>query len=276
MISEPLDAAGVEAVAAIPDPVLRNLWITQSYFGLNTRMQHAVGGADRTWCGFAVWASDTAGQSIRGEELPHLVVQLTDQLPEHLDDVAQRQPPAAAAAGRARLRTGLGRPAAAGRARRARRRQPSTSPTATPSSTASSVRCSWRSSSGARPAIRPTIDQRRGAAAARGGGRRGRSTPISCTAFEWWRTALVRRRRPDPGLRRARRQRARRRPRAAPAAAGHRGGDERRPAHGGRDHPPGDAALDAPIPRAPRGPASSASRCRGWPPACGSRRRPSC
>ena len=55
MISEPLDAAGVEAVAAIPDPILRNLWITQSYFGLNTRMQHAVGGEDRTWCGFAVW-----------------------------------------------------------------------------------------------------------------------------------------------------------------------------------------------------------------------------
>ena len=89
MISEPLDAAGVEAVAAIPDPVLRNLWITQSYFGLNTRMQHAVGGADRTWCGFAVWASDTAGQSIRGEELPHLVVQLTDQKPDHLDDIAK-------------------------------------------------------------------------------------------------------------------------------------------------------------------------------------------
>ena len=89
MISEPLDAAGVEAVAAIPDPILRNLWITQSYFGLNARMQHAVGGDDRTWCGFAVWASDTAGQSIRGEELPNLVVQLTDQLPEHLDDIAK-------------------------------------------------------------------------------------------------------------------------------------------------------------------------------------------
>ena len=89
MISEPLDAAGVDAVAAIPDPVLRNLWITQSYFGLNTRLQHAVGGADRTWCGFAVWASATAGQSIRGQELPHLVVHVTDQLPGHLDDVAR-------------------------------------------------------------------------------------------------------------------------------------------------------------------------------------------
>jgi hypothetical protein len=89
VISEPLDAAGVEAVAAIPDPVLRNLWITQSYFELNTRLQQAVGGADRTWCGFAVWASDTAGQSIRGQELPHLVVQLTDQVPEHLVDLAR-------------------------------------------------------------------------------------------------------------------------------------------------------------------------------------------
>jgi hypothetical protein len=88
VISEPLDKAGIGTVAAIPNPILRNLWITQSYFELNTRLQRAVGGEDRTWCGFAVWASDTAGMSIRGEELPHLVVQLTDQSPDHLDDVA--------------------------------------------------------------------------------------------------------------------------------------------------------------------------------------------
>ncbi len=78
MIPDPLDAAGVAAVVAIEDPILRNLWITQSYFDLSTRLQHAVGGADRTWCGFAVWASGTAGQSIRGEELPRVVVDLTD------------------------------------------------------------------------------------------------------------------------------------------------------------------------------------------------------
>jgi hypothetical protein len=62
VIPEPLDADGVRAVVAIPDPILRNLWITQSYFDLGERLQRAVGGLDRTWCGFAVWASDTAGQ----------------------------------------------------------------------------------------------------------------------------------------------------------------------------------------------------------------------
>ena len=54
MITEPLDAAGVTAVVAIDDPVLRNLWITQSYYDLSNRLQYAVGGVDRTWCGFAV------------------------------------------------------------------------------------------------------------------------------------------------------------------------------------------------------------------------------
>lgn len=85
MINEPLDADGVRAVVAIPDPVLRNLWITQSYFDLDQRLRRAVGGEDLTWCGFAVWASGTAGMSIRGEELPGIV---RDILGEHDDDVA--------------------------------------------------------------------------------------------------------------------------------------------------------------------------------------------
>jgi hypothetical protein len=87
VISEPLDGAGVRAVVAIADPVLRNLWITQSYFDLGNRLQRVVGGVDRTWCGFAVWASDTAGQSIRGEELPQIVQDILDRSPEHRADV---------------------------------------------------------------------------------------------------------------------------------------------------------------------------------------------
>jgi hypothetical protein len=87
VINEPLDAAGVAAVVAIEDPILRNLWITQSYFDLSNRLQQAVGGADRTWCGFAVWASDTAGQSIRGQVLPRLVVDVTDGSSDHRSDV---------------------------------------------------------------------------------------------------------------------------------------------------------------------------------------------
>src|SRR5262249_32811870 len=55
----------------------------------SNRLQHAVGGADRTWCGFAVWASDTAGQSIRGQELPEIVVKVTDDDDAHRADVEQ-------------------------------------------------------------------------------------------------------------------------------------------------------------------------------------------
>jgi hypothetical protein len=87
VIPEPLDADGVRAVVAIPDPILRNLWITKSYFDLGERLQRAVGGLDRTWCGFAVWASDTAGQSIRGEELPKAVQDLLRHDPAHRADV---------------------------------------------------------------------------------------------------------------------------------------------------------------------------------------------
>jgi hypothetical protein len=88
VIPEPLDAAGIATVLAIEDPILRNLWITQSYSELDVRLQHALGGQDRTWCGFAVWASDTAGQSIRGEELSDIVVARADQHAAQDDDLA--------------------------------------------------------------------------------------------------------------------------------------------------------------------------------------------
>ena len=98
MITLPIDAEGVPAIVAIEDPVLRNLWITQSYADFSARLRTRVGGADRTWCGFAVWASDTAGQSIRGQELPRLVGRLIDQARAPRRH-RRRQPPAAAAAG---------------------------------------------------------------------------------------------------------------------------------------------------------------------------------
>jgi len=89
VISEPLDTAGIAAVMAIDDPILRNLWITQSYFDLDSRLQRALGGADRTWCGFAVWASHPPGQSIRGEELSDIVVTRAERDDAHDDDVEQ-------------------------------------------------------------------------------------------------------------------------------------------------------------------------------------------
>ena len=76
MITLPIDAASVAAVAAIDDPALRNLWITQSYADFSSRLGRALGGPDLTWCGFGIWASNTAGQSIRRQEIPGIIADL--------------------------------------------------------------------------------------------------------------------------------------------------------------------------------------------------------
>jgi hypothetical protein len=57
-------------VAGMADPVLRNLAITQRYHELAVALRDAGLGDDATWCAFAVWASKTAGATIRGEVLP--------------------------------------------------------------------------------------------------------------------------------------------------------------------------------------------------------------
>jgi len=60
--------AEVDRIAALRDPVVRNLQITQCYFELSAALRQAVGpGAN--WCTFATWASKQAGQTIRKEDL---------------------------------------------------------------------------------------------------------------------------------------------------------------------------------------------------------------
>lgn len=57
----------VDAIAAIGDPVIRNLRITQCYHELSSAVAaHVAPGAN--WCTFATWASRQAGQTIRGED----------------------------------------------------------------------------------------------------------------------------------------------------------------------------------------------------------------
>lgn len=68
----PLTEGAVREIALIPDVAVRNLWITQSYADLAHRLLDVLK-TDQTWCTFAIWASNTAGLSIRGEELPKLV-----------------------------------------------------------------------------------------------------------------------------------------------------------------------------------------------------------
>ena len=61
--------AEVERIAALPDPVLRNLHITQCYHRLALVLAARLG-SEANWCTFATWASKQAGQTIRKEDLP--------------------------------------------------------------------------------------------------------------------------------------------------------------------------------------------------------------
>jgi hypothetical protein len=58
----------VDRIAALPDPVIRNLAITQCYTELSSALAQRTGPA-ANWCTFATWASKQAGQTIRQEDL---------------------------------------------------------------------------------------------------------------------------------------------------------------------------------------------------------------
>ena len=60
--------ADVDRITAIPDPIVRNLNITQCYYELSKSMEELIG-INPNWCTFAVWASKQAGQSIRHEDI---------------------------------------------------------------------------------------------------------------------------------------------------------------------------------------------------------------
>jgi hypothetical protein len=59
--------AEVEAIAALPDPVQRNLQITLAYHDLNHALATRLGHKNGNWCAYTTWASKTAGAFIRGE-----------------------------------------------------------------------------------------------------------------------------------------------------------------------------------------------------------------
>jgi hypothetical protein len=67
---QPVMRFSVDDIASEKDPVLRNLLITQRYHEFAVQLRDAGIGEDATWCAFAVWASKTAGATIRGEVLP--------------------------------------------------------------------------------------------------------------------------------------------------------------------------------------------------------------
>lgn len=61
--------AEVERIAALDDPVVRNLQITQCYCELSRAFAARIEGAPANWCTFATWASKQAGQTVRREDL---------------------------------------------------------------------------------------------------------------------------------------------------------------------------------------------------------------
>jgi hypothetical protein len=72
----------VERIAALADPVVRNLQITQCYCELSRALAARTGGGPANWCTFATWASKQAGQTIREEDLARAFERLFAESPQ--------------------------------------------------------------------------------------------------------------------------------------------------------------------------------------------------
>jgi hypothetical protein len=85
MITLPND---LDRIVLLKDGALRNLLITQRYHDLSLALRDVIGKGDVVgkgnvnWSTFATWASKTAGQSIRNEEVPAFVRALATATPE--------------------------------------------------------------------------------------------------------------------------------------------------------------------------------------------------
>ncbi len=73
--------SGVDGIAGMTDPVMRNLLITQSYHEISGVISQRIG-PYATWCTFATWASKQAGQTIRQEDLANGLGQSLRASPE--------------------------------------------------------------------------------------------------------------------------------------------------------------------------------------------------
>ncbi len=72
--------ADVDRIAALADPVVRNLQITQCYHELSLALA-AMSEVTANWCTFATWASKQAGQTIREEDLARAFKNLLGRSP---------------------------------------------------------------------------------------------------------------------------------------------------------------------------------------------------
>jgi hypothetical protein len=79
----------VERIAAMPDPVLRNLLITACYYDLSAAMTARLGPV-ANWCTFATWASRQAGSTIGGKDLQAALEQRVGPGIRRVAEMAQR------------------------------------------------------------------------------------------------------------------------------------------------------------------------------------------
>lgn len=61
------------------EPVLRNLLITQGYHDLSEAMRSRTGRDGINWCTLGTWASKTAGEFIRNDEIPKVFLDLLEK-----------------------------------------------------------------------------------------------------------------------------------------------------------------------------------------------------
>lgn len=77
----PPTVADAQRIAALDDPIVRNLQITQCYHELALALARLTGpGAN--WCTVATWASNQAGRSIRKQDLRDALERLLRQSPD--------------------------------------------------------------------------------------------------------------------------------------------------------------------------------------------------
>ena len=83
----------IDRIARLGDAPLRNVLITQTYCDLSRGLSAVTGADNANWSSFATWASKTAGETIRGEEVPAEVARLLRDeaaLETHLSRLAKR------------------------------------------------------------------------------------------------------------------------------------------------------------------------------------------
>ena len=81
---------GIDRIAGLSNPILRNLQITQCYYEISQSVAGFTGDS-ANWCTFATWASKQAGQTIRQEDLIRAFEErfyLSDEISAAMEGVA--------------------------------------------------------------------------------------------------------------------------------------------------------------------------------------------